>query len=424
MDAWTREFGDVFTIRFPVRGAMVFLSEPEAVRQVFAGAPDQMHAGPANDPLKPFLGPSSLILLDGAAHQRHRRLVMPPFHGERMLRYGPTMLELADAEIDRWPLGKPFAVHRSMQAITLQVILRTVFGLSRGPEHERMSTLLTEALDIASDPRLLLPWFQIDLGRLTRFGRFRRVLAESDALLHEQIRLRRAHPGTDDVLSLLASAKDESGAPALTDAELRDELVTLLVAGHETTATALAWALRWLLVRHDLRARLVDEIRGAEVDGRLDPERVGKLELLDATVRETLRLQPVVPLVGRELQSPQTIAGHELPAKVLAVPCIWGVHHRPSLYPDPHKFEPERFLRRKYTPYEWLPFGGGARKCVGMHFALQEMKMVLAAVLRRAELELLPGRPVRAVRRSITLTPSEGLPVVLQRRFLPGRFAA
>ena len=424
LDRASREFGDVFTMRFPKRAPMVFLAEPEAVRQVFAGGGEQMHAGPANDVLRPFLGPNSLLILDGAAHARHRRLVLPPFQGERMQAYARTMLDVADGEVARWPLGRPFALHGPMQAITLEVILRTVFGVTEPARAARLSALLTEALDLVSDPRLLVPLFQIDLGPFSKFGRFQRVIREADGLLYDEIARRRRGELGDDVLSLLVAAKDEAGGAALSDAELRDELVTLLVAGHETTATALAWAFRWLLVRHELRARLVREIATAEVGGALDPERVAKLELLDGTVREALRLQPVVPLVGRELQSPATIAGHALAAGTLVVPNIWSLHRRPSLYPEPERFDPDRFAGRRFAPWEWFPFGGGARRCVGMHFALWEMKMVLAAVLRRADLSLVPGHPVRLVRRSITFSPSEGLPVVLDRRWMESRFVA
>jgi cytochrome P450 len=383
---------------------------------MFAAGPDMMQGGKANVVLRPFLGSSSLILLDGDEHQRQRRLLMPPFHGERMQAYGKLMIDIAHASLDTWPVGRAFRFHRPMQSITMDIILRAVFGFDEGARMQRLHALLTKRLGMAAWPPLMLPAMQKDLGPLSPWGRFVRIGLQVDEILNEQIRDRRraAGPERTDVLSLLVNARDEQGQE-MSEQELRDELVTLLVAGHETTASALAWAMRWVLANPELEERLRAEIATAAPYGELLPDRVGKLELLDATVRETLRLQPVVPMVGRILERPARIGGYDLPAGAALLASIYLVQRRPELYPEPERFDPDRFLRTKPAPYEWFPFGGGIRRCIGMAFAVYEMKMVLATVLSRAWLRL-ENPDIRVVRRSITLTPQGGLPVVVTGR--------
>jgi cytochrome P450 len=404
-----RAHGDVFTMRLPGAPTFVVFSNPDAVKQVFADDGVNMHAGEANVPLKPFLGEHSVLMLDGAEHLRQRKLLLPPFHGERMQAYGQTMLDLANASLDHWPIGRPFSVHGELQAVTLRVIVRSVFGVDAGARFEDFCDKLSRLTEVASWPYLIIPAVQKDLGPLSPWGRFLRQAAVVDKALMDEISQRRAlgTAGRTDVLSLLLDARDEAGAP-MTDEELRDELVTLLVAGHETTATSLAWTLRFVLDRRDVLAKLTTELEA----GPLTPERIAKLEYLDAVTRETLRLQPVVPLVGRVLQRATTVAGHDLPAGAAVVCAIYLAHRRPEAYPDPTRFEPERFLRRKMTPNEFFPFGGGIRRCIGMAFALYEMKMVLAAVLSRGRLRIARGERVRPIRRSITMTPSRGLRIV------------
>jgi cytochrome P450 len=417
LDACHARFGDVFTVRLATFPPLVVLADPEAIKQVFSAGPDEMHAGAANVVLRPFLGHHSLLMLDGAEHLRHRRLLLPPFHGERMHAYGAQMLALSDREIDRWPLHTPFAIHAPMQEITLQVILRTVFGLQDAARLARASTLLRSGLEIASWAPLLLPALQVDLGRFSPWGRYLRIARQADALLFAEIHQRRAfgRSDRDDVLSLLLQARDEQGQP-MSDQELRDELLTLLVAGHETTATALAWGFQRLLEHPRILLRLTGEIAAAAPAGVLLPERLAKLEFLDATVREILRLQPVVPMVGRVLQQPTRIAGYDLPAGTVVAPSIYLAQRRAQVFPEPARFDPERFLRAKPTPYEWFPFGGGIRRCIGMAFALYEMKMVLAAVLSRTSLRLAPGPSARIVRRAITLAPSGGVRVIVDAK--------
>jgi cytochrome P450 len=382
------------------------------VKDVFALTADQAHAGEANIVLEPFVGKHSLLLLDGAEHMRQRKMMLPAFHGERMHAYGRTMYELAHDSIDRWPTHRRFAIHRQTQGITLQIILRTIFGFDRGALFEQLADVLTRGLDMAAWPGMLLPIVQHDFGGFGPWARFRKLTEQGDGILRGEIRRARSEgtKGRTDVMAMILDARDEAGEP-LTEDEVYDELITLLLAGHETTATALAWAFRGLLAEPALVGKLREEIAGAHGD----PQKIAKLELLDATVREALRVQPVIPMVGRLLREPMKIGRLDLPAGVAVAPSIYLVHRRPELYPDPEVFRPERFLTYKPATWEWLPFGGGLRRCIGAAFAIYEMKMVLAAILPRVDMQLATGH-VRVVRRGITLTPSDGLPVVVTRK--------
>jgi cytochrome P450 len=410
MEECQARFGDAFTMRLPgMRSGVVVLGDPLAVKQVFGLGPEEAHAGKANFLLEPVLGQHSLLLLDGAEHLRQRKMILPAFHGERMHAYGRTMLDVADASIDGWPLGDTFPVHRPMQDVTLQIIVRTVFGVEEGPRLAALAVALKAMLDATANPILLFPLMQRDLGPVSPWGRFRRQARRASDILRAEIRRGRekGSSGRLDVLAMMLEARDENGRP-LSDDEVHDELVTLLVAGHETTATALAWTLRWLLPDRALLRRLTEEVASAGGD----PARIAKLALLDATVKEALRLQPVIPMVGRVLQEPMRVAGLDLPAGAFVAPAIYLVHRNPSLYPEPERFRPERFVDFKPAAWEWLPFGGGIRRCVGAAFAMYEMKMVLAAMLPRVEMHLRSER-VRGVRRTITITPEGGLRVVL-----------
>ncbi len=406
-------YGDAFTMHLPkVPKGIVVIPDPLAVKDVFGLGPDEGHAGKANFVLKPFLGEHSLLLLDGAEHLRQRKMILPAFHGERMIAYGRTMAEMTDDSVDGWPVGEPFAAQRPMQSITLEVILRTVFGVAEGPRFAELAVVLRRMLDATANPALIVTWLQRDLGPLSPWGRFLRHARRASDILRAEIRRGRADgtAGRTDVLAMMLDARDDEGRP-LSEDEVHDELVTLLVAGHETTATALAWTLRWLLPDAALQRRLRDEIAGAAGD----PARIAKLELLDATVKEALRLQPVVPNVGRMLLGPTKIGALDLPAGTFVAPSIYLVHRRRSIYPEPARFRPERFLGAKPAAWEFLPFGGGLRKCVGAAFAIYEMKMVLATMLPRVEMRLANER-VRPVRRAITVAPEGGLGVVLTAR--------
>jgi cytochrome P450 len=416
LDECARRYGDWFTVRFPGLAPFVFTSDPVAVREVFEGDPEELRAGEANAPLGAFTGPHSVLLLDGAAHLRERRLLLPPFHGERMQAYGRLMAEIADRTIDAWPDGRTFPIHASMRAITFEVILSAVFGLADGATRARLGALLMRVFGIFGSPLgalLGLRTFQVDAGPLSPWGRVVRLRRELEALLFAEFARRRAAgtAGRDDVLSLLLEARDEDGRP-MADAALRDELVTLMIAGHETTAASLSWAVLRLLEHPEVMAKLRHELGAA--DGRV--ELVAQLPYLDAVVKEIGRLDPVVPNVARRLGSPLRIADHDLPAGVLVAPCIYLVHRRPELWPDPERFRPERFLGARPSPYTFFPFGGGTRRCIGAAFATYEMKIVLARLLARVELALAPGYRPRLVRRSIAFAPSEELPVLVTGR--------
>jgi cytochrome P450 len=396
-------YGDTFTVRISAGGDVwVMLTDPDAVRQVFTGDPRLLHAGEANVVLRPILGPHSVLLLDDAPHLAQRKLLLPPFHGARMKSYGALMTDIAEREVAGWPTGAPLALLPRMQALTLEVILRAVFGIREADRLDRVRRLLTRMLERTTRPSRFVLMAAVGPARMERLRMLDRDIAPVDELLIDEIRRRRDDPGVgdrDDILSLLVQATHEDGSP-MGDRELRDELITLLVAGHETTATSLAWALE-RLVRHP-RAweRLREEAAG---DGEA---------YLDAVVKETLRLRPVLPVVARKLVAPMQIGGHQLPAGVSVAPCIYLVHRRPDVYPDPHAFRPERFLERPAGTYTWIPFGGGVRRCLGASFALLEMQTVLRVVVRSARLTAdgLGSEHVR--RRAIMLAPARGTTVV------------
>jgi cytochrome P450 family 135 len=396
-----RRYGDMFTLRIAHEGTWVFLAHPDAVKQVFTGDPRVLHAGEANVVLLPMLGHHSVLLLDEAAHMSQRKLMLPSFHGERMRGYEDTMAEVAAAEIESWPLGEPLAVRPAMQRITLEVIMRTVFGVQDDARRDRLRTALEEALEWGSDPRRMALLATLGPHRVARARMFRRVRDPADALIYEEIRRRREAPDLaerDDVLSLLLQARHEDGRP-MSDEELRDELMTLLVAGHETTASSLAWAVE-RLVRHP---------------GKLERLRQGEDEYIDAVCKETLRLRPILALVLRRLTEPMEIGGRLLPAGVNLAPCIYLVHRRADVYPDPLAFRPERFVEQPAGTYTWIPFGGGVRRCLGASFALFEMKVVLRELVARLRLRPADPRPERITRRAITLVPDRGGEVICGR---------
>jgi cytochrome P450 len=363
----------------------------------------QAHAGEANTVTRPMLGERSVLVLDEAPHMEQRKLLLPPFHGERMQAYTEIMERAAAKEIESWPTGQPIALWPRMQAITLEVIVRAVFGFEGAEEVADASERLRQMLDLATNARrLLVPTLILGTDRIRRLPYFRRAVEPSDELIHEAIRRHRAMPDLaerEDILSLLVQARHEDGEP-MSDEEIRDELMTLLVAGHETTATALAWGLERLVRHPEMLQRLREEIEA------------GEDSYLDAVVKETLRLRPSIALVGRKLTEPLEIGGYRLPPGVTLAPCIFLVHRRPDIYPEPDRFLPDRFLDTKPGTYSWIPFGGGVRRCIGASFAQLEMKIVLREIVRR--LDLAPDRPddESYARRAIFLVPERGARVV------------
>lgn len=403
-----RRYGPTFTLSLIRWANVVIVSEPDAVREVFTGPADVLHAGPANDLLTPVVGEGSLLLLDGERHLRERKLLLPPFHGERMQRYVAEMRLITEKEMARWPLGEPFPIHGPMQSITLDVILRTVFGVEEGAELETLRAAIVD-LTNSFNAFNMVPALRLDLGERSPWGKFLACRARIDALLHEVIARRRAEKSSarDDVMTLLLQARYEDGA-TMSDGEVRDELMTLLAAGHETTATVLPWAFHFLTAHPEVQVRAREEV---EAGG---PE--GAAPYLDAVIKETMRLRPVIAAVGRLLRAPFRVAGHDLPAGTVVSPSIYLTHRDPSAWPEPERFNPDRFLDARISPYAFLPFGGGIRRCIGMAFALTEMRVVLATVLLRFRARAIDGFEPRPVRRGVSMMPSRGMPIVLAPR--------
>jgi cytochrome P450 len=400
-----RRYGDVFTVSFPYFGRIVYVADPDVVKSVFTGDPSEFHAGEANATvLEPALGPSSVLTLDGSEHLRQRKLLLPPFHGESVRRYGELIREITERDMETWPVGEPFALRPHTQRITLAVILRAVFGVSDEQRFARASALVDE-FGRRADLITQMPILRRNLGRFSPWSRFQRARAALDEFIYEEIALRRAEADVterEDVLSLLLRAVDENGEP-MTDRELRDELVTVIGAGHETTATGLAWALERLL----RTPRVLDRVR--------DSIEAGEDEYLDAAIKETLRVRPVIVDVARKLTAPVEVGGYELPAGTFVLPSIAALHFRDDLYPEPLEFRPERFLDGKADNYAWIPFGGGVRRCIGAAFAQYEMRIVLKAILEQAELTAPDQRAERIKIRNITLAPGKGCRVTLRR---------
>ncbi len=400
-----RRYGDIFTVRFPFFGKLVYVGNPELVKEVFTGSPAVFHAGEANATvLEPALGPSSVLTLDDEPHMQQRKLLLPPFHGERIERYGETIREATRREIEAWPVGKTFALRSSTQRITLAVILRAVFGI----EDEARIDRATKLIDVFSDRVTTItkfPGLRRNLGPGSPWRRFLKARAELDRFLYEEIALRRAEAASedrDDVLSLLLAARHDDGTP-MSDEELRDELLTVVGAGHETTATALAWAMERLLRTPAVLERLRDSIAA------------GEDKYLEATVKETLRARPVIVDVARKLVAPATVGGYELPAGIFVMPAIAALHYREDIFPEPEEFRPERFLDGRVDNYAWIPFGGGIRRCIGAAFAEYEMRIVLREIVGRAHLTAPDPKPEKVRIRNITLAPAKGTRVRLER---------
>jgi cytochrome P450 family 135 len=403
-------YGDIFRLSFADFPHIVYVSDPELVKQVFTGDPRQLHAGEANATvLAPALGRSSVLVLDDDAHLRERKLLLPPFHGRALERYRAIMQRAAARDLVSWPVRRPFALRPHMQSVTLEVILRAVYGVrddARFAEAERVVGRFGERLDVLMLPAAL---------RRPRFPPWRRFVAARaalDALVHEEIALRRAAAGdgdeADDVLSLLLRARHDDGS-AMTDDELRDELVTVVGAGHETTATALTWALERLL-RHPTA---LERLRASLQDGETG--------YLDAVIKETLRVRPVIGDVARVLTAPLEIGGYTVPAGSMVLALITALHTRDDLYPDPHAFRPERFLGdgAASSTYTWIPFGGGVRRCLGAAFAQEEMRVVLREIVLRADLRAADPADERPRMRNVTIAPARGGRMVLQRPLQP-----
>jgi cytochrome P450 family 135 len=408
IDACRRRFGDLVTFRTLFDSEFVMVFHPALVKELFQGPGEQLRAGEANAMLGPVVGERSVLLLDGSEHLRHRRLMLPPFHGRRMHAYAEAMRRSADLEIDSWPVGEPFALMGSMQSLTLRVIMQAVFGYEPGPAEEDLRRRVREMVEPLARPRslALMAALPMLIGREPAINdRFASARRRVDEVLFAEIARRRALGGealatNDDVFSALLLAEDEEGE-RLSDAEVRDELVTLLLAGHETTATGLAWCFDLVLHSPAVHARALQ----------------GEERYLDAVVKESLRIRPVIPGVGRVVRGePFRLGDYVIPPGIEINPSIRVLHRREDVYPDAGAFRPERFLvEDPPDTYSWIPFGGGTRRCLGASFALLEMRIVLARVLERTALRAANPELSKVQFRSITLAPRDGVRVVQDR---------
>jgi cytochrome P450 len=400
-ETWRDRLGETFSAQLLGPGDVVFLSDPESIKRLFTSDRINTIAPGRNIVLRPLLGSQSLLLQEDGEHLRRRKLMLPPFHGERMRAYEKTITEVAATEIASWPTGSEFVLHPSMQAITLEVIMRAVFGVTDPERREGMRDGLLAVLGESASPvafGLTLPVIK----ELPHYRRFAAKVARTDELLAEEIAERRADPNLaerEDMLSMLVSAEFDDGTK-MSDRELRDQLMTLLLAGHETTATALAWTFDLLLHTPATLDRLLAELETDQTD------------YLDAVIDESLRVRPVVPMTGRLLRQDANLGGYDLADGTVVFAAIYMIHTSPEVFEDPYAFKPERFLDDGPETYSWIPFGGGTRRCIGAAFAELELRIVLREVLRSVRLEAADPRPQRMVRRNVTLTPADGTRVI------------
>jgi cytochrome P450 len=408
LESCRARYGQTFTLEFPGAGRNVFISDPATIKEVFAR--DRRGNGMPSSRdllLKPVMGPRSVLLLEGDEHMRVRKLMLPPFHGERMRAYTEAIEQATEREVASWPVDRRFPLHPSMQAITLEVILSAVFGVSAGKRRDELRRRLVAILEAGQSGKAqVLGLSLMRLGASGPYRAFERRLTQADDILLAEIGDRRSDPALaerEDILSMLVAARFEDGGE-MTDAEIRDQLMTLLLAGHETTATALAWTFDLLFRAPESRDRLAAELAA------------GDEEYLGAVCNEALRVRPVIPAVGRRLAEPLPVGDHEVPAGEFVNACIYLVHTRGDVYPEPYAFRPERFAGAPPETYSWIPFGGGTRRCIGAAFAGLEMRTVLRTVLSLVRIEPGTDRPEPVARRNITLSPRNGTPAVVRER--------
>ncbi len=407
-----KEYGDIFSLK-TMTGHFIFVSDLEVIRDIFSKHSKKFNTGETVLFLEPFVGKNSLLLLDGVEHARHRRLLTPPFHGEKMKMFTDMMRNSAHKMVDRWKAGHSLMLRQEMQEITLKVIVKSVFG-------EEMSQRTPEIVEmvrgILQVPTFLtfLPFLRFNLGSWSPWGKFLIWRDKLDKLIYEEIARRRKNPPKEpaDIVDMMMLSQDETGN-FMTDREIRDEALTLLFAGHETTALSLTWFFIPLLQNPHVFKKLVEEINNVVGDEPITSDMVSKLTYLDATIKESMRINNLFPIVARKTIEPLELKGYEIPIGATVSPCNMIVHNLPSLYPEPQEFRPERFLvdPHQQHPYSWLPFGGGNRRCIGMAFAQFEMKVILASILPRIELELIAGQDFRPKRMGLALAPPTGVKV-------------
>ncbi len=415
-----RSYGDIFNLNLMGLPPFTIVSNPQGIQEILSVDAQKFDAGRTNDLARSLLGDNSLVLMDGANHRRQRKLMMPPFHGEKVKSYAQTICQITEKAIAQLQEKQTFVAQKAMQDITLETILHVVFGLSEGERYQQIKPPLIELLDLTGSPlkasAIFLPFLQKDLGKWSPWGKVELCKRKIYSLLQAEIDERRDNPESagNDVLSLMMSAEDEAGQ-GLSDIELKDQMMTLLVAGHETTATALSWAFYWIHKLPEVKQKLRGELDSLEDDG--DPLAITRLPYLTAVCNETLRIYPVAFLAFlRFAKSPIEVMGHEFETESMLAPAIYLTHHRQDLYPEPKKFKPKRFLERQYSPYEFLPFGGGNRRCIGYALALMEMKLVIATVMTNCNLSLRRDRPILPKRRGATVAPHNGVPLVFNSK--------
>ncbi|ARV58969.1 cytochrome P450 [Nostocales cyanobacterium HT-58-2] len=415
METCAKRYGDCFTVKLGGSTPYVFFSNPQAIEKIFTTAPNLFGVYSI---LRPTVGDNSLIILEGDRHHQQRQLLMPPFHGERMRAYGQLIFQIAEKVTSQWTKGAEVTIRPFMQEISLDIILQAVFGLNQGERSQQLKPLLISLLNLTTSPLMFalafFPALIKDLGPLSPGRYFVQRKQKIDQLIYAEIHERREKldPSRSDILTLLMSARDEAGQP-MTDQELRDELITLLLAGHETTALGLTWALYWIHSLPTVKEKLLKELDTLGSD--LDPNTITRLPYLNAVCSETLRIYPILlQTVPRVVKSPMHFMGYEFEPGTFLSPCIYLTHRRQDLYPEPEQFKPERFLERQFSPYEYLPFGGGNRRCIGAAFSLYEIKLVLATILSRFELALAESGPVRPVRRGVAMAPASGVKMVFK----------
>lgn len=420
METAAQKHPDIFTAEvIGFGGELIFINHPQGIQQLLTQDRQQFFAsGKENAILKPLLGDYSIVMLEGNTHRKRRKLLLPPFHGERMQAYSQLIWDLTDNIFAQLPMNRTFTARKITQEISLQVILEAVYGLHEKEKNQKLKNSLTKMTEVFSSPLssalLFFTWLQKDFGAWSPWGNFLRRQQEIDNLIYSAIAERRTkdYGNRNDILSLMMSARDEAGNP-MSDRELRDELMTLMFAGHETTATAMAWGLYWIHRLPEVKRKLLAEINSLGSDP--EPMAIAKLPYLTAVCQETLRIYPVAMLTfPRVVTEPSEILGYQLEPGMIAMGCIYLAHHREDIYPNHQQFLPERFLEKQYSQYEFLPFGGGARRCIGEALAQLEMKLVLAKILSTYELELAQQHPEKPHRRGVTLAPATGVKMILK----------
>ncbi|MGK7955011.1 MAG: cytochrome P450 [Crocosphaera sp.] len=412
LESYRNRYGDIYSSpTFASFPPFITIGNAQGIEALFTADPELFNSGPTNAAFQSLLGSNSILQLDGKPHQKRRKLLTPSFHGQRLQSYGKIITDITQSVINHWQKGDVFSMRKITQEITLNVILQAVFGIDKDNDYDQLSQQISKYLDLFNSPlytlALFLPGLQKDLGKWSLWGNFLHQKQKLYQLLSQQIEQHKTLEDSEDILSLLLSATDENGEH-LSESEITDELMTLLFAGHETTASSLAWAFYWLHSHPDSYHNLKDELNTINVD--TDPIEIAKLPYLSAVVSESLRIYPTgLFAFSRILQKPWEFMGYSLEKGMSLAPCIYLVHHHPDIYPNSKQFEPERFLNRQFSPYEFIPFGGSNRRCIGYALALYEMKLVLAKILKQVSLKLVNSQPILPVRRGFTMSPQGGV---------------